>query len=251
MPMDKQRVDVSPEMLAFVGAGTVAAAWPLHWLVITFDGLHAGAPARIATPGDRKVDALAAADLVFAVDPAACRRLFGAVLGPDERWYLPTDLRAIALAITGCNLPEPARATLRLAKSIELLLAILTRAAAGQLVTADNAGALRENEAIRILAARRLIDENWREKLTLDGIARTCGVNRAKLTSGFRAMFHCSVADALAENRLTRARHMLRETDLAISSIGYACGYQNNASFTRAFSRRFGMPPSQLRQVAA
>lgn len=249
--MNKQRIDVSPEMLAFVGAGTVAAAWPLDWLVITFVGLDTDAPARIGTHADHNAAALADANLVFAVDPSACRRLFGNVLGPEGLWYLPTDLRAIALAITGCDLPEPARATLRLAKSIELLLAILTRAAAGQLVTADDSGELREGDAVRILAARRLIDENWREKLTLDGIARTCGVNRAKLTRGFRAMFHCSIADALAENRLTRARHMLRETDLAVSSIGYACGYQNNASFTRAFSRRFGMPPSQLRQIAA
>lgn len=249
--MDKHRIDVSPEMFAFVGDGAVTAEWPEDWIVLTFDGVDAGAPARLATLRHRDDGALAAADIVFAVDPSACRRLFGEVPAAGCRWYLPSDLRGMALAITGCDLPEPARATLRLAKSIELLLAILTRAAAGQLVTADDAGALRENEAIRILAARRLIDENWREKLTLDGIARTCGVNRAKLTSGFRAMFNCSIADALAENRLTQARHMLRETDLAISSIGYACGYQNNASFTRAFSRRFGMPPSQLRQIAA
>jgi SulP family sulfate permease len=40
---------------------------------------------------------------------------------------------------------------------------------------------------------------------------------------------------------------------LPVSTIGYRCGYLNNASFTRAFSRRFGIAPTQLRhgQLAA
>lgn len=248
--MTKQCVEVSPEMRSYVGAGLPLPAVPPGWLLFALEGL-AEAPARVATVPHEAAAVLERADLVLAVDAAACRRLAGEEPGAALCWYLPTDLRSVALAITDCALPEPARATLRLAKSIELLLALLTRAVAGELVAADAAGELLEGDAVRILAARRLIDENWREKLTLDEIARSCGVNRAKLTRGFRAMFQCSVADALAENRLTRARHMLRETDLAVSSIGYACGYQNNASFTRAFSRRFGMPPSQLRQVAA
>lgn len=247
--MRKQRIEVSPEMLSFVGAGTVVPDWPGDWLVLCFDGLRSDAPVRVMTP--RAEAAFAEADLVFAVDRAACHRLFDFLPQPDQRWHLPSELRAVALEIIDCTLPEPASVILRLAKSLELLLAVLDRAASGRLVAADDAGELREGDAVRILAARRMIDENWREKLTLDGIARACGLNRAKLTRGFRLMFNCSVADALAENRLTRARHMLRETDMAVSSIGYACGYGNNASFTRAFSRRFGLPPSQLRQVAA
>ncbi|MFP5455342.1 MAG: helix-turn-helix domain-containing protein, partial [Alphaproteobacteria bacterium] len=55
------------------------------------------------------------------------------------------------------------------------------------------------------------------------------------------------VADALAEKRLECARTMLLSTDLAVASVGYRCGYLNNASFTRAFTRRFGVAPSQYR----
>jgi AraC family transcriptional activator of pyochelin receptor len=40
---------------------------------------------------------------------------------------------------------------------------------------------------------------------------------------------------------------MLLATDLPVSSVGYACGYLSNASFTRAFSRRYGVVPSRLR----
>ncbi|MGD9815006.1 MAG: helix-turn-helix transcriptional regulator [Hyphomonadaceae bacterium] len=103
----------------------------------------------------------------------------------------------------------------------------------------------------RVIAARRLIDERWGQKLTLDGIARACGLNRAKLTRGFRDLFGCTVAEALAERRLHQARHMLLTTDLPVSSIGYENGYLNNASFARAFGRRFGVSPSDLRACAA
>ena len=237
--MGKERIQVSPEMLAYVGVGDVAADWPAHWAVMLFG------PALIATEG-----APDEAELLFAVDPAACVRLFGRQPDAGAAWHLPHDLRAIALAIRDCDLPEPARATLRLAKSIELLCATMIRLGDGALVPADAAGALSEGDAQRIFAARRLIDDRWREKLTIDAIARACGLNRAKLTRGFRLLFDCSVADALAEHRLGGARRMLRETDLPVSSIGYACGYLNNASFTRAFHRRYGVAPSRLRLAA-
>ena len=99
----------------------------------------------------------------------------------------------------------------------------------------------------RLVAARRVIEERWAEKLTLDMISRACGLNRAKLTRGFRDLFDCSVADALAQQRLGRASKMLLITDLPVSSIGYKCGYLNNASFARAFSRQFGVAPTRYR----
>jgi AraC family transcriptional activator of pyochelin receptor len=64
-------------------------------------------------------------------------------------------------------------------------------------------------------------------------------------------MFDCSVTEAIAERRLNGAHRMLLVTDLPVSSIGYRCGYRNNASFARAFTRRFGMAPTQLRASAA
>jgi AraC family transcriptional activator of pyochelin receptor len=97
------------------------------------------------------------------------------------------------------------------------------------------------------VAARQIIEDRAAEKLTLDYIARSCGLNRSKLTRGFKALFDCTVAEAIAERRLETARRMLLSTDLPVSSIGYVAGYQNNASFTRAFGRRFGRTPSDLR----
>lgn len=240
----KQRIRISREMLSYVGEGAVTPDWPAAWTTFAFSDLDGTARLMIGSNDD-----LPAASLVFAVDPAASERLFAAVPAAGS-WHLPSDLRALAQAVLHCPLPEPARMPLRHAKSIELYCATMTRLGEEALVPLHAAAELSQRDAQRIIAARRLVDERWREKLTLDAIARTCGINRAKLTRGFRLLFDCSVADALTENRLGGAHRLLRETDLPVSSIGYQCGYGNNASFTRAFSRRFGMAPTQARRVA-
>ncbi len=244
--MLKHRVTVSPEMVAFVGEGRCAGDdWPNAPLRFAFHALDGAAPPTVehVAAGEEADEAT----LVFVVAAEACRRLYATVPPAPAHWHLPSDLRAQALAIRDCDAPAAARETVRLARSIELLCALLGRLAAGELVPADGARALSERDAAQVVAARRLIDEQWREKLTLDRIARACGLNRAKLTRGFRQMYDVSIGELLAEKRLEGARQLLRVTDLPVSSIGYRCGYTNNASFTRAFTRRYGVPPTTAR----
>jgi AraC family transcriptional activator of pyochelin receptor len=149
--------------------------------------------------------------------------------------------------VRDCPLDGAAGMTLRGAKCVELFCETFAALVGNALVPTHAEVAMSECDTRRIVQARRVIDEQWREKLTLDAIARACGVNRAKLTRGYRALFGVTIADAIAERRLGGARQMLLATDLPVSSVGYACGYQNNASFTRAFSRRFGVVPTRLR----
>ncbi|MDX3899260.1 MAG: AraC family transcriptional regulator [Sphingobium sp.] len=190
------------------------------------------------------------ADIVFLIDPDRCREVLGTTPEEAGTWHMTSEQRKIALALLHCNLAEPAAQTLRTAKAMELLCAVTTDLSEGRLVAADFGGALDERDSRRIMNARQLIDEEWGEKLTLNTIARACGLNRVKLTRGFRAMFDCTVAEAISERRLSGAYDLLLVTDLPVSSVGYRCGYNNNASFTRAFSRRYGIAPTQLRAGA-
>ncbi|HEV2568766.1 AraC family transcriptional regulator [Sphingomonas sp.] len=191
------------------------------------------------------------AQIALVVAQAACRRIFNAVPDRPMQWHMPEPVRLIAFALLESNMAEPARTTLRLGKSIELLCAFFVALFDGALIETGGAASLSELDARRIVAARRMIEEQSESKLTLDSIARACGLNRAKLTRGFRAMFGCSVAEAIADRRLTAAHQMLLASELPVGTIGYRCGYSNNASFTRAFARRYGAPPSQMRNQRA
>lgn len=247
------RIEVSPEMISLIGSGSVGTDISVPdtiAFVIAFGIAETPSTLRFdARPTREILDADSGNRLILIVKKDACQRILGRPpsLRDGGVYHLPAALRAIAFTIRDCGLPEGARTPYRLAKSIELLCDILRAHAEDSLVPMGADGILTHADSQRVLAARRLIDERWSEKLTLDMIARSCGLNRAKLTRGFRDMFDCSVADAISDQRLGEAGQMLIATDLPVSSIGYKCGYLNNASFTRAFARRFGLAPTQYR----
>ncbi|MBW6525010.1 AraC family transcriptional regulator [Sphingomonas sp. RHCKR47] len=247
----KIRFEVSPEMVAFLGGGALPDGdHGPAWLALGYRF----APAMVSyLPDASHVAAIDDADIIFLVTVEACTRIFGCVPPKAGAWHLPSEVRGVARAVQQGRLDGAAAQTLRHAKCIELLCVTFEQFDEGRLIPTNGADDLSAAEAERIADARRLIDERWNEKLTLDAISRACGINRATLTRGFRSMFAMSVGDAIADRRLGGARDLLLATDLPVSSIGYRCGYLNNASFTRAFSRRYGKAPTQFRaeQVAA
>ena len=247
-------VDVSHEMLSFIGPGILTDAdWPADPVafIVHFDGNSAAAICHfINHPDCQRLNLHSASNrLVLIVNRAACERLHGDVLplADEDAFHLPPTLRTIGLAIRDFDAADALRTPYRLAKSIELLCEALNLVAQGGLIPVGADGSVSMADSERLMAARRIIDERWTEKLTLATIARDCGLNRAKLTRGFRELFACSVSDAIAKERLANAQQMLVATDLPVSAIGYKCGYLNNASFSRAFARHFGRPPSQYR----
>lgn len=246
----REFVEVSPEMTLLLGPGALGAApVPAQSIALAFN-VHCAAPTLHfqAQPDCAKLNA----DLILLIQRAAFERVGGRLPEQCDRGaHLPSALRAIVIAIRECVLSGETRKIYRLGKSIELLCETIRAIDASELVPLASEGALSVEDTRRVIAARRIIDERWSEKLTLDGIARACGLNRAKLTRGFRDMYNCTIAEALAERRLSHASRMLRTTDLPVSSIGYENGYLNNASFARAFGRRFGLSPSDFRACQA
>ena len=252
-----EAIDVSPEMLTLVGVGALGEhRWPSDPVAFELDFGTAGSAAQFSfheNPTPCLLDRPdAAVRLILIVDRKACDRLLGANLGLGDgsAYFLPCEQRAIALAIRDCTMPEAAATPYRLAKSIELLCEILGAHREDRLSNADGPASLSQLDLQRIAAARQLIDEQWTEKLTLLQIARHCGLNRSKLSRGFRELYHCTVSEALAERRLGEASRQLIATDLPVSLIGYRSGYLNNASFSRAFGRSFGVSPSDFRACA-
>ncbi|MEJ1969106.1 MAG: AraC family transcriptional regulator [Rhizomicrobium sp.] len=182
-------------------------------------------------------------------------RSFGASLtgetgAPERYYYLNNNLRSIGLAALSDHISGSPRLAYRAAKGLELLCETLHAMQAQELVTLRPNTTLSMADAQRVVDARRLIEEHFAEPLTLGSISLKCGLNREKLTRGFRELFNTTVFDALGEERLLNAAAMLRGTNSSVSTIAYQSGYLNNASFTRAFGRRFGVSPTDYRRGA-
>jgi len=246
-----EAIDVSPEMLTLVGIGELGEhRWPPN--PVAFEMSFEDGPSCFlfhAAPSADKFGASSDTRLLLIIDRDACERLLGRPLNLSDQAvrYLPPEMNTIALALRDCALPSAASTPYRLAKSIELICEILDAHRTGKLSEASAPAALTQRDMERIATARKLIDEHWSEKLTLCEIARRCGLNRSKLARGFRQLYQCTVTEALLERRLSEARRELISTDLPVGLIGYRSGYHNNASFSRAFCRRFGVPPSNFR----
>ena len=246
----KDFVLVSPEMTAFVGRGALCPApLPHDPVVFAFMGFDDDRAPLVAYRDQADFRDLESAALVFVPARETGRRLFPNAPAAPGTWHMTSGLRDLAASILACEAQGEARTTLRLARSIELFCRLHAALSEDALVPARGDVALSELDLARIAAARRILDDGWRDKLTIAELARRAGLNRDKLVRGFRHAYGSTIAEALSERRLGEARTLLLTSDLPVSSVGYRCGYLNNASFTRAFARRFGVVPSALRRT--
>jgi len=83
---------------------------------------------------------------------------------------------------------------------------------------------------------------------TIVGLSRFGGINRRKLTEGFRALFGTTVAEYLVMQRMALARQLL-EGGVSVTQASERVGYRDRTSFSRAFSRVTGQTPSAVRRA--
>ncbi len=238
--------------MAWVNSADISGA-AIAWCLMTWppEG-RTGMIARLSLRGlGRKPDLSAEAGEGATVGIAfVATGEYAALIERSGDFYLPEDLAPLIAAAVHPTVKGAGQDLYRRAKCLELASEIFERADGESLVPQVSSSRLSQAETERLIEARRIITTRFDEKLTLDLISRAVGLNRAKLTQGFRETFGQTVADCLAEQRLMKAANDLRSTSRPVSTIGYSAGYLNNASFARAFSKRFGICPTSYRRSA-
>lgn len=98
-----------------------------------------------------------------------------------------------------------------------------------------------------IKEAINFIEQNFQYDISIEDIAKCCGINR----SYFGKIFHDSVGktpqEFLISYRMLKAAELLKMTDLSIADIGNAVGYSNQLHFSRAFKNTYGVSPKNWR----
>jgi YesN/AraC family two-component response regulator len=95
--------------------------------------------------------------------------------------------------------------------------------------------------------AKRLIDSNYAENITLQGIAETLSVHPVWLSQLFKRECQINFVDYLADVRIEHAKWLLRESDLKIYEIVRAVGYQDLQHFGQIFKKKTGLSPKEFR----
>jgi AraC-like DNA-binding protein len=89
-------------------------------------------------------------------------------------------------------------------------------------------------------------DRNW----TTEELADEAHLSRSAFAERFTALLGQPPMRYLTTWRMQLAAHSLRQGRRSIAQIAYDCGYESEATFSRAFKREFGRSPSVWRRNA-
>lgn len=98
-----------------------------------------------------------------------------------------------------------------------------------------------------VAAALAYIEANLGAPLTVPAVARIADVSPTHLARLFRAQTGETVVGYLRRRRLHRARHLLRETTLPISTVAASVGIGDLQAFNKACHRELGAAPRAIR----
>ena len=97
--------------------------------------------------------------------------------------------------------------------------------------------------------AVRYIENSYGDpSIRVTEIAKTVNVERGYLYTLFMKNLGLSPQEYLLKFRLTKATDLLNHTELSIDKIALECGYQDPATFSKAFRKMFGIPPGRFRK---
>ncbi len=112
---------------------------------------------------------------------------------------------------------------------------------------AATVAAVVSSDSVLVTAAQRLLREQLADPPELDMLARKLGSNRRRLNEAFQALGGQPVFGWFREERLRQAHELVCRSGIALSGIAEALGYASQATFTRAFGERYGLPPREMR----
>ena len=99
-----------------------------------------------------------------------------------------------------------------------------------------------------VIDAIEFINENFRQKLTIDNIASNSGFSRYHFSRIFKENTGLTIIEYINTKRCEYAGILLRDTSLEISHISFACGFESPSYFAKTFKSFYGILPSEYRE---
>ncbi len=108
----------------------------------------------------------------------------------------------------------------------------------------------RESRIPQQIAARnflRILEDNYTRAVGVGFYADKLNTSVRNLNLVTHKVFGKSVSEIIETRKLVEARRLLLGSSMNISEIGYALGYNEKSYFTRVFSKKTGLTPTDFR----
>ncbi len=96
----------------------------------------------------------------------------------------------------------------------------------------------------RIKYALVYMEENYREKLTLDQIAASCSISRSEFCRCFKQLMHQTPFDYLMQLRIRKSLPLLVEGGMSMTEISAAVGFSGPSYYAEVFRRYMDTTPT-------
>ncbi|MGV8939789.1 MAG: AraC family ligand binding domain-containing protein [Allorhizobium sp.] len=111
----------------------------------------------------------------------------------------------------------------------------------------DRHAPIATRERTAVWRAREYLTENFSDDVGLQQLAAIAGLSRAHLIRAFRREFHITPHAFLTDVRIRQARALLC-LGRSPADVAFACGFADQAHFSRHFKARVGVSPGQFRK---
>ena len=98
---------------------------------------------------------------------------------------------------------------------------------------------------------KEYLDQNFTSPITLDSLSESVYISKHYLSHLFKEQTGVSPIKYLTSKRMEKACELLSETELPVSEVSKAVGYENPLYFSQVFKRIYGISPVKYRMGRA
>lgn len=97
--------------------------------------------------------------------------------------------------------------------------------------------------------AKEYIAKHYDEKINIKRICAEVGCSKSALITAFKREYGKTVNAYITEVRLQEAVMLLERGESKIGEIAEACGFSDQSYFSKVFSSRYGVPPTEYHKI--
>jgi len=95
---------------------------------------------------------------------------------------------------------------------------------------------------------KQIIEANLFSQLTIEELAQQNNLSVSSFKREFAKLYHDTPANYIKARKLEKAAELLHVSDQRITEIAFDCGFNDLANFTKSFTSKYSVSPTNYRQ---